>query len=513
MIGGEGIDTLIGGAGDDYYRVEEAGDLVVENVGGGFDYVYAVGSYTLGAGSEIELLAAIDPASAVAMTLTGNEFANTIYGNAGSNTLIGGGGVDTLFGGAGNDFYRVEEAGDFVVEAVGGGFDSVYAVGSYTLAAGSEVELLSAINPASTAQIILIGNEFANWIYGNAGINVLIGGGGLDTLAGGAGDDFYRVEEAGDVVVEAVGGGSDAVYAVGSYTLSAGSEVELLSAIDPTSTTGTTLTGNEFANTIVGTAGADTLIGGGGNDALAGGAGNDTYRVEDAGDMVLEYAGGGTDAVYAVGSYTLQGGYEIEVLRAIDPSSTAGLNLAGNEYGQYVIGNAGANLIDGKGGNDALLGGGGADVFAFTTALGAGNADIDPRLHRRHRQDRARRRDLHRDRRHAQRRRLRDRRRGRRSRGSHRLQPGHRPALLRRRRLGRRRRDPVRDAAGRAVAERQRLHDDLRNGRGKSAAAAQIGGGDGAVVAEHLQGEQPVVQRRAGAAAGEQGRGAPRRGR
>jgi hypothetical protein len=37
---------------------------------------------------------------------------------------------------------------------------------------------------------------------------------------------------------------------------------------------------------------------------------------------------------------------------------------------------------------------------------------------------------------------------------------------------------------------------------------AQPGAGDGAVVAEHLQGEQPVVQRRAGAAAGEQGRGA-----
>ncbi|MEA3014541.1 MAG: hypothetical protein QOD42_3086, partial [Sphingomonadales bacterium] len=98
-------------------------------------------------------------------------------------------------------------------------------------------------------------------------------------------------------------------------------------------------------------------------------------RVEDAGDVVLEYAGGGADAVYAVGSYTLQTGYEIEVLAAIDPASTAAQNLGGNNLGNTLFGSAGANILDGKGGNDALVGGGGADTFAFTTALGAGNAD------------------------------------------------------------------------------------------------------------------------------------------
>ena len=205
-------------------------------------------SYTLGAGSEVELLSAIDPGSTAAMNLTGNEFANLIIGTAGSNTLIGGGGADTLIGGAGNDFYRVEEAGDTVVEGAGGGFDSVYAVGSYTLAAGYEIELLSAIDPASTAAMNLTGNEFANLIYGNAAGNTLIGGAGNDTLFGGAGNDFYRVENAGDIVVEAAGGGFDSVYAVDSYTLAAGSEVELLSAIDPGSAAAMNLTGNEYAN-------------------------------------------------------------------------------------------------------------------------------------------------------------------------------------------------------------------------------------------------------------------------
>jgi Ca2+-binding RTX toxin-like protein len=375
LIGEGGNDTLIGGAGNDFYRVETAGDTVIENAGGGFDSVYAVGSYTLAAGSEVELLSAIDPASTAGMTLIGNEFANLIYGNAGINTLIGEGGNDTLIGGGGNDFYRVETAGDTVVEGAGGGFDSVYAVGSYTLAAGSEVELLSAIDPASSAGMTLIGNEFANQIYGNAGVNTLIGEGGNDTLIGGGGNDFYRVETAGDTVIEGAGGGFDSVYAVGSYTLAAGSEVELLSAIDPASTAGMTLIGNNFANQIYGNAGVNTLIGEGGNDTLAGGAGDDFYRVETAGDSVVEGAGGGFDSIYAVTSYTLAAGSEVELLSAIDPGAANAMDLTGNEFANRLYGNAGVNILDGKGGADLLTGSAGADIFAFTTTLGAGNVD------------------------------------------------------------------------------------------------------------------------------------------
>ena len=39
-------------------------------------------------------------------------------------------------------------------------------------------------------------------------------------------------------------------------------------------------------------------------------------------------------------------------------------------------GNDGANVLDGKGGNDLLVGLMGADMFAFTTAPGAGNVDV-----------------------------------------------------------------------------------------------------------------------------------------
>ena len=249
LIGGGGADSLFGGAGNDFYRVEEAGDIVVEGAGGGFDSVYAVGATRSPPARRSNCCRPSIRPRPAAMNLTGNEYANRIYGNAGEQH------PDrrrrrrhALRRRAATISTGSRTAGDIVVEFAGGGFDSVYAVDSYALAAGSEVELLSAIDPASTAAMNLTGNEFANRIYGNAGVNVLIGGGGADILFGGGGNDFYRVEDAGDIVVEAAGGGADAVYAVTSYALAAGAEVELLSAIDPGSTGAMDLTGNEFAN-------------------------------------------------------------------------------------------------------------------------------------------------------------------------------------------------------------------------------------------------------------------------
>ena len=92
-----------GGAGDDVFKVDHAGDRIVEAVGGGNDRVETKVSYTLGAGREIETLAAIDPLHPRAIDLTGNEFANLLIGSAGINRLDGGGANDELRGLGGND--------------------------------------------------------------------------------------------------------------------------------------------------------------------------------------------------------------------------------------------------------------------------------------------------------------------------------------------------------------------------------------------------------------------------
>jgi serralysin len=292
LVGFGGNDVLVGLQGNDTYRVSNPGVVVLEEVGGGIDYIYVdppAGSYTLGAGSEVEIVLTDGIVNNRALDFTGNEFANHLIGQAGRNVLIGGGGNDRLEGNRGNDIYRIDDMGDIIVEGTGtpNEVDAVYVamnLSGYTLNPAS-IEILSAIDPSSAIAFNLTGNGNGNTIFGTAGVNILIGGGGFDTLAGGLGNDFYRVEEAGDNVIEAVGGGYDAVYAVGSYTLTAGQEIELLSALEPGATVALNLTGNGAANELYGNAGANILDGRTGDDLLFGLGGADTFAFSVSPDM------------------------------------------------------------------------------------------------------------------------------------------------------------------------------------------------------------------------------------
>ena len=324
LDGGLDADWMEGGTGDDTYTVDHAGDVVVEEVGGGRDRVVASLSWTLGA--EVERLSLSGTAdldgtgNALANRLDGNAGANrlegdegndSLYGNAGADTLLGGGGTDRLDGGlgadlmeggAGDDTYIVDHADDVVVEGAGGGLDRVIASLSWTL--GSEVERLSL---SGAADLDGTGNALANRLYGNAGANRLDGGDGNDTLIGNAG-----------------------------------------------------------ADTLLGGGGADRLDGGLDADWMEGGAGDDTYTVDHAGDVVVEEAGGGRDRVVASLSWTL--GAEVERLSL---SGTADLDGTGNALANRLDGNAGANRLEGDEGNDTLYGNAGAD-----TLLGGGGADL-----------------------------------------------------------------------------------------------------------------------------------------
>jgi Ca2+-binding RTX toxin-like protein len=300
-------------------------------------------------------------------TLTGNNVANVLNGNLG---------VDVMTGLGGNDIYIADALTDQEIELAGQGSDIVYALADHALTVGSSIERLSAIDWSQTSALNLTGNDIANLIEGNAGANVINGGGGADRMVGFGGNDIYVADNAGDIITESAGQGTDIVYAVASYALNAGASVERLSAIDWTQTSAMNLTGNEIAQLVEGNAGANVLNGAGGADTLVGFAGNDIYVVDNAGDMVFEGAGGGTDTVYAVANFTLNAGAQVERISSIDWSQTGALDLGGNELANTLEGNAGANTLNGGGGNDVLVGFGGADNFAFTTALGAGNVDL-----------------------------------------------------------------------------------------------------------------------------------------
>jgi Ca2+-binding RTX toxin-like protein len=363
LVGGAGNDTLMGGAGNDAYEVTEAGDVVVEGASEGSDIVFSyLDSYALTA--NVENLALIG----TAREAYGNALANTLIGNALDNRMIGGAGADLMIGGAGNDAYEVTETGDAVVENAGEGIDTVYAYVDYALAAN--VEVLALIGSARVGY----GNALDNTLIGNGLDNVLIGGAGNDTMIGGAGNDAYEVTEAGDVVTELAGGGTDTVYSyLNSYTLT--DNVETLNlvggAVNGFGNGGDNrLIGNGLDNLLNGGAGNDVLIGGAGADTMIGGAGNDAYEVTEAGDVVTELAGGGTDTVYSyLDAYQLTDNAEVLALAG------AGRVALGNAGNNTLIGNALANVLNGNGGDDVLTGGAGADTFWHLGAA-AGNDRI-----------------------------------------------------------------------------------------------------------------------------------------
>ena len=293
--------------------------------------------------------------------LFGGSAADLLFGESGDDILDGGTGSDALNGGAGDDVYFVDNAGDVVIEVANEGYDIVYAGVSYALAADSFVEVLATIDNNATTPLNLTGNALANYVTGNAGSNLLDGGAGPDQLWGRGGDDSYYAD-AGDDVVEYDGDGYDILYARSSYALGIGQSIEVLATIDNTATTAINLAGNAFSNYIVGNAGANTLDGGGGSDQLWGREGDDSY-IADMNDIVLEYAGHGTDILYAREDYILAAGLSVEILATVDNTATTAIDLYGNELDNYLTGNAGANTLDGGTGSDTLWGRGGDDSY------------------------------------------------------------------------------------------------------------------------------------------------------
>ena len=98
LDGGAGADMMAGGLGDDTYVVDNAADVVTENLNEGTDLVNASVSYALGDNLENLTLT-----GSAAIDGTGNGLANVIRGNNGANVLDGGGGNDALAGNGGDE--------------------------------------------------------------------------------------------------------------------------------------------------------------------------------------------------------------------------------------------------------------------------------------------------------------------------------------------------------------------------------------------------------------------------
>lgn len=206
LLGGDGRDTLRGGSDDDLLRGGAGADVLFADDFGVDDGADRL----LGEDGNDELIAIYGPD-----TLDGGAGDDLLRGGGGADRLLGGEGADTLRGspllgdpdgqvdmlrgGAGDDVYEQVETHDLVREADGGGADTVYALGTYTLPGFVEVLMVNAGNARGNAlDNGVYGGSDSAWLSGMAGDDTLGGGLGADTLQGGADFDiFYYNASAG----------------------------------------------------------------------------------------------------------------------------------------------------------------------------------------------------------------------------------------------------------------------------------------------------------------------------
>jgi Ca2+-binding RTX toxin-like protein len=360
LHGGSGSDILVGGTGNDRYHLnsEDEGevDTVIELAGGGIDTVelWWWSHHVLAANVENVEIYATD-----AITLIANGSNNLIQLATGAMTIDGGAGNDTITFDSGHYWVQI----DLLTNDNGG----------------------AAADDSFTNIENVTGTFWDDVLRGTNGANILNGGLGADTLEGRGGNDVYHLDNMGDIVVEAPGGGTDEVrisggiwsYVMpddverlrntgGNYLYAYGNALnnDMAGSVDSDVFYGgdghDNLSGGAGDDTLYGEGGHDMLSGGAGADTLVGGDGNDAYTVDNAWDSVVELGDEGVDIVYAsTSAYILP--ENVENLSANGQGAFAG---TGNDLANVIQAGSGDDVLAGLGGNDELRGGSGADILA-----------------------------------------------------------------------------------------------------------------------------------------------------
>ena len=277
LDGMAGADLMRGHGGNDTYVVDDAGDVVQEAAGNGWDRILSSISRGLSANVEGLTLTGTDDIDGAS-----NELDNVLRGNAGANRIRGYDGDDRLVGGAGAD--RLDG---------GNGADYLAGDGDDKLAGGDGRDILDGnkgddIASGGGGDDKIMGRSGNDRLNGGAGNDALWGGKGDDDLAGTGGDDHLfgsfgndRLSGGSGDDVLAAGGGNDLLNGgYGNDTMGGGSGND-------------TLFGDQNDDLIDGGSGDDVLDGGNGSDDLRGGDGND--RLDGGGGRDLLRGGSGAD--------------------------------------------------------------------------------------------------------------------------------------------------------------------------------------------------------------------------
>lgn len=238
-----------------------------------------------------------------------------------------------------------------------------------------------AIFSQSTGPAFQRGTTLRDWLTGGTGVDTLKGFGGNDvldgmgshdTLMGGLGDDTLEGGDGTDLLYGEEG--NDWAY----YTRATSAVTVSLQVLGSQNTGGAgndslygieNLIGSAFNDTLTGDGGANIIFGGAGADLMTGGAGDDVFSLDDAGDVIVELAGGGRDTVFvSLDGWTLTAGLEAGALYG------AATRLFGTANAETLIANASvASTVSGEAGNDILVG----TALGDTLLGGEGNDTLD----------------------------------------------------------------------------------------------------------------------------------------
>nr|WP_246728332.1 calcium-binding protein [Microvirga terricola] len=367
LFGGGGDDTIRGGAGDDDISPGWGSDIV--DGGDGFDYV-GYGESDKGVNVDLGLGTVFDPWGSIDRLISiegvsGTAYNDTLTGNNGNNGFYGEAGNDSLSGLDGDDLFSPGRGADTILG--GSGFDTImYSDYAGTGKLNANLSTGIVIDPwgdtdhvSGIERVRGTGND--DTVIGSNADETFEGLGGADSFDGGGGNDtvsYARDKSRGGmhgVTVDlALGTAKDGFGTTDTFV-----RVENATGTDFNDV----LHGNALANVLTGNAGNDFLDGRDGADTLKGGLGDDTFYVDRALDVVVEFAGEGTDTVYASASYTLSLEAEVEVLRTIDQNSSQAINLTGSSFANKILGNTGNNVLNGMGGADTMAAFAGNDTY------------------------------------------------------------------------------------------------------------------------------------------------------